>query len=109
MALHIYDFANYDGLAHQHYEKEDCEIRVYLKGHANVELALVTKYEDRYHLYNFVLDKEHLRKMRKEDISWFASIEKFTFYITEMSEFLREFVNWALKNGVSVELIHKPF
>lgn len=110
MSLNVFNFDKYDGIAETE-NQGDYEMRIYLKGKCNVETAICTRVVEKgtptFYLYNFIVDKDHLKNMK--DMNWFKPINKITLYVDKVDGYLAKFISYALKNKVEVHIITKPF
>lgn len=106
MSINIYDFNKFDGFAETD-KQGDYELRIYLKNNCNCSTVICSKHDEVYNLYNFIIDEDHLEKML--DLNWFLPITKITLYVNKVDRYLTKFINYALKCGVTIKLITKPF
>lgn len=112
MSLNIYNFDNFDGYAKCD-DQGNYELRIYLKGHCNCELAICSMVEEKgektFNLYNFICDKEHMKNLRANKVRWFAPITEIELFVDEVSSFLCKFIQFAIENDVKVTINSMPW
>lgn len=112
MSLNIYNFDHFDGYAKCE-NQGDYELRIYLIGHCNCEIAICSMVENGeerlYNLYNFICDKDHLKNLRANKVNWFKPITELELYVDEVSTFLCKFIQFAIENKVDVKLNALPW